>query len=32
LFDHLDEHSIQLEKIHAIDAPLVTHLKYRVVK
>jgi dihydrofolate reductase len=32
LFDHLDDPSIKLEKIHAIDAPLVTHLKYRVVK
>ncbi len=32
LFDHLSDRSIQLEKVHAIDAPLVTHLKYRVVK
>ncbi len=32
LFDHLADSSIQLEKIHAIDAPLVTHMKYRVVK
>ncbi len=32
LFDHLADRSIQLEKIYAIDAPLVTHLKYRVVK
>jgi dihydrofolate reductase len=32
LFDHLADRSIQLEKIHAIDAPLVTHMKYRVVK
>jgi dihydrofolate reductase len=32
LFDHLEDLSIQLEKIYAIDAPYVTHLKYRVVK
>ncbi|MGE5463214.1 MAG: dihydrofolate reductase family protein [Syntrophothermus sp.] len=32
LFDHLADCSIKLEKIYAIDAPLVTHMKYRVVK
>lgn len=32
LFDHLSERSIKLEKIYSIDAPHVTHLKYRVVK
>lgn len=32
LFDHLFDRSIQLEKIYAIDAPHVTHLKYHVVK
>ena len=32
LFDHLSDRSIKLEKIYAIDAPLVTHLKYRVVR
>ncbi len=32
LFDHLDDLSIKLEKVQAIDAPHVTHFKYRVVK
>jgi dihydrofolate reductase len=32
LFDHLADRSIKLEKIQAIDAPLVTHMKYHVVK
>jgi len=32
LFDHLADLSIRLEKIYAIDAPLVIHMKYRVVK
>jgi dihydrofolate reductase len=32
LFDQLDNISIKLEKVVAIDAPHVTHLKYRVVK
>lgn len=32
LFDRLADQSIKLEKIQAIDAPLVTHMKYRVVK
>jgi len=32
LFDHLADCSIKLEKIRAVDAPLVTHMKYRVVR
>jgi dihydrofolate reductase len=32
LFDHLAESSIQLEKVHAVDTPLVTHMKYRVIR
>jgi dihydrofolate reductase len=32
LFDHLDNLSIKLEKVQAIDAPHVTHLKVLVVK
>jgi dihydrofolate reductase len=32
LFDHLAGRSIMLKKIYAIDAPLVTHMKYHVVK
>jgi dihydrofolate reductase len=32
LFDKLSDRSIKLEKIDAIDAPLVTHMRYRVVK
>ena len=32
LFDHLADRSIKLEKIQAIDAPLVAHMKYHVVK
>lgn len=32
LFDHLGVAPIHLEKITVIDAPNVTHLKYRVVK
>jgi len=32
LFDHLEDEQIALEKIRVIDAPDVTHLRYRVVK
>lgn len=32
LFDHLADLAIKLEKIYSIDAPHVTHMKYRVVK
>lgn len=32
LFDHLEAEHIALEKIRVIDAPDVTHLRYRVVK
>jgi dihydrofolate reductase len=32
LFDHLGIDPVDLEKIAVIDAPRVTHLKYRVVK
>ena len=32
LFDHLQDESIALEKILVVDAPDVTHLRYRVKK
>jgi dihydrofolate reductase len=32
LFDHLGTQQVELEKLSAIDAPGVTHLRYRVVK
>ena len=32
LFDHLDAGPIELESLGAIEAPGVTHLRYRVVK
>lgn len=32
LFDHLEIKPIELERIHAIEAPGVTHLGYRIVK
>ncbi len=32
LFDHLHDLSIKIEKVQAVDAPHVTHFKYRVVK
>jgi dihydrofolate reductase len=32
LFDHLADQSIKLEKVYAIDAPHVIHMKFRVVK
>ena len=32
LFDHLQDENIALEKILVVDAPDVTHLRYRVVK
>jgi dihydrofolate reductase len=32
LFEQLDEEPIQLEKIATVDAPVRTHLKYRVIK
>lgn len=31
-FEHLEENTIQLEKIETIDAPVRTHLKFRVMK
>jgi dihydrofolate reductase len=32
LFDHLEKRPIELETIHAINAPGVTHMAFRVVK
>ena len=32
LFDHLGDDNIELEPIRVVDAPGVTHLRYRVVK
>lgn len=32
LFDRLDPQHIELERIHVIDGPNATHLKYRVVR
>ena len=32
LFEHLDENQIGLEKIKAVDAPVRTHLRFRVKK
>jgi dihydrofolate reductase len=31
LFDNLGDAEVQLEQVRAVDAPGVTHLKYRVV-
>jgi dihydrofolate reductase len=31
LFDNLGEAEVQLEQVRAVEAPGVTHLKYRVV-
>ena len=32
LFDNLGDADVQLEQVRAVEAPGVTHLKYRVVK
>jgi dihydrofolate reductase len=32
LFDHLNEQPMQLEKVKVIDAPLRTHLTFRIIK
>jgi dihydrofolate reductase len=32
LFDHLGTAELHLEQIRAVDAPGVTHLKYRVLR
>jgi hypothetical protein len=31
LFDNLGDAEVQLEQVRAVEAPGVTHLKYRVV-
>jgi hypothetical protein len=31
LFDNLGDSEVQLEQVRAVEAPGVTHLKYRVV-
>ena len=32
LLDHLSSDHLQLERMEVVDSPLVTHLKYRVIK
>jgi hypothetical protein len=32
LLDHLDADQVELECTRVVDAPAVTHLRYRVVK
>jgi dihydrofolate reductase len=32
LLDHLGDHPVELERIEVVDAPGVTHLRYRVVR
>jgi hypothetical protein len=32
LFDNLGDAKVRLEQVRAVEAPGVTHLKYRVVK
>lgn len=32
LLDHIGENSVQLERLQVVDAPGVTHLRYRVVR